>query len=56
MMMSLQSCVKNIHVSDCNWVDPIYLVKEDELTDYTERAILLHNKNWNDICMQGDRV
>ena len=57
-MMSLTSCSpkSGLRSDGCDWIDPIYLDKNDVLTQYTKKSILNHNQNWSDICMQGGRV
>ena len=34
----------------CVWVKPIYVSKQDVLTDGTVEAILSHNEKWKEIC------
>jgi hypothetical protein len=58
VMMTLTSCsqMSGRVNKGCDWISPLYIDKEDVLTQYTKRAILNHNQNWSDICMQGERV
>lgn len=53
--MLLANCAtsgKEIEVTDtsCQWVAPIYISKNDVLTDGTARQILAHNKTWETFC------
>jgi hypothetical protein len=37
-------------IDSCVWVKPIYVSKQDVLTDGTVAAILAHNEKWQEIC------
>ena len=34
----------------CEWVVPILVSQQDDLTDGTARQILAHNETWSHIC------
>ena len=36
--------------TSCDWVRPIYVSKQDTLTDKTAREILSHDNKWQKIC------
>jgi hypothetical protein len=36
--------------ASCTWVRPIYVQKNDVLTDKTARSILSHDNKWKQIC------
>lgn len=36
----------------CDWAGPIYVSREDVLTDETARQILSHNRSWSSICKE----
>ena len=36
--------------SGCEWTGPIFVSKDDVLTDGTARAILVHNETWLAVC------
>ena len=36
--------------TSCSWVNPIFVSKQDKLTDKTAREILSHDDKWQQIC------
>ena len=36
--------------SSCSWVNPIFISKQDKLTQKTASAILSHDDKWEQIC------
>ena len=38
----------------CDWVQPIYIVDEDMLSNTTATQILRHNEVWHNVCFEGD--
>lgn len=46
----LTSCESVGPATECAWVRPIYISKDDVLTEGTARAILGHNEAWAAIC------
>lgn len=51
MLLSASACGTNGSVSDyCLVAKPIYFAPADRLTDRTERAIIVHNEQWQALC------
>lgn len=36
--------------TSCSWVNPIFVSKQDKLTQKTASAILAHDDKWKEIC------
>lgn len=36
--------------SSCSWAKPIFIAKEDRLTDKTAGEILAHDEKWKQFC------
>lgn len=57
-VMLIASCATNgpatpeptVLDTGCSWVKPIYIGKDDKLTDETARQILAHNRTWSSVC------
>jgi len=51
LMLGVSACGTVGPATDsCVWVKPIYVSKQDVLTDGTVEAILSHNEKWKEIC------
>ena len=46
----LTSCANTGSGTSCAWMRPIYISKDDVLTEGTARAILAHNEAWAAVC------
>lgn len=46
----LTSCTNAGSGTSCAWMRPIYISKDDVLTEGTARAILGHNEAWTAVC------
>lgn len=51
-MLLVSSCSTSGPVTEgaCAWVNPIYVSRNDILTDGTARQILRHNETWSALC------
>ena len=51
LMIGVSACATVGPSADsCVWVKPIYVSKDDVLTDKTVEAILAHNEKFEEIC------
>ena len=51
LMLFMGGCVSGSGInSGCEWSAPIFVSKDDVLTDGTARAILVHNETWLAVC------
>lgn len=51
LMLGVSACAISGPATDsCAWVKPIYVSKQDVLTDGTVDQILAHNEKWAEIC------
>jgi hypothetical protein len=51
LILSVSACATSGPATDsCAWVKPIYVSKQDVLTDGTVDQILGHNTKWQEIC------
>ena len=46
----LSACSTSGAVSECAWVEPIYIGEMDTLSEETAQQILAHNEAWQVIC------
>lgn len=49
-LILLTSCESAGSGTSCAWMRPIYISKDDVLTEGTARAILGHNEAWAAVC------
>lgn len=52
VLLLLTGCWTSGPVTDgaCGWVKPVYISRNDVLTDETARQILVHNETWEATC------